>query len=107
VPVAKMTYPVSGRRSFDESTRSILKAVADLRNSVAHRHVVFVTIPTPTPGQPVGEYKGRQVFLDNEALGELIRDKDAAARAMYDWMAANAPDLAGEARRSGAHPTPP
>ena len=107
MPVAKMTYPVSGRRSFDESTRSILKAVADLRNSVAHRHVVFVTIPTPTPGQPVGEYKGRQVFLDNEALDELIRDKDAAARAMYDWMAANAPDLAGEARRSGAHPTPP
>ncbi len=98
---------IARRGLFDVTTRSILKAVADLRNSVAHRHAVFVTIQSPIEGHPIGEYKGRQVFLDSVALAELIRDKDAAARTMYDWMAAKAPELAEEARRSGAHPTPP
>jgi len=100
-------HEIARRGLFDVTTRSILKAVADLRNSVAHRHAVFVTIPSPIKGQPIGEYKGRQVFLDSAALAELIRDKDAASRVMYAWMAAKAPDLAEEAKRSGAHPTQP
>jgi hypothetical protein len=100
-------YEIGRRGLFDAATRSILKEVADLRNSVAHRHAVFVTIQSPMANHPIGEYKGRQVFLDMDALEELIRDKDAAARIMYEWMAAQAPDLAEEARRSGAHPTPP
>jgi hypothetical protein len=98
---------IEKRGLLDTSTLKILKDVADLRNSVAHRHAVVVTIQSPIEGRPIGEYKGRQVFLDRGALAELIGDKDAASRVMYEWMAAKAPDLADEARRSGAHPTPP
>ena len=98
---------IEKRGLLDASTRKVLKDVADLRNSVAHRHAVFVTIQSPIKGHPIGEYKGRQVFLDSVALAELIRDMDAATQIMYAWMAAKAPDLAEEARRSGAHPTPP
>jgi hypothetical protein len=47
------------------------------------------------------------VFIYREALDELIRDTDTASRTMYEWMAANAPDLAEQAKQSGAHPTPP
>jgi hypothetical protein len=107
---AKMTLghahqEIEKRGLLDAPTRQILKDVADLRNSVAHRHAIFVTAPSPVEGQPVGEYKGYHVFIYREALDELIRDKDAAALAMYDWMVAKAPDLAEQAKRSGAHPT--
>src|SRR5574342_274250 len=94
------------RGLFDVTTRAILKAVADLRNSVAHRHAVFVTIPSLIEGHQVGEYKGRQIFQDPSALAELIQDKNVASKVLYDWMAAEAPDLAEDARRSGAHPPP-
>lgn len=98
---------IEKRGLFDASTRKILKDVADLRNSVAHRHAIFVTAHSPIEGQPVGEYKGYHVFIYQEALDELIRDVGAAAQTMYGWMVAKAPELAEEARRSGAHPTPP
>jgi hypothetical protein len=104
---------IEARRLLDTKTRTVLKDVADLRNSVAHRHAVVVTARPPAGARPVGEYKGRHVFLDPEALDELVRDYDAAAKAMRDWMTEKAPDLAEEARRADGgdqgseHPTPP
>jgi len=103
------------RRSLlDTTTRKIIQDVAALRNSVAHRHAVFVTAQSPIAGLSIGEYKGRQVFVHREALHELILDSDAAMRVMFDWMNTNAPDLAEQARRwqasggAGAvNPTPP
>lgn len=78
-------YREAERRDLlNAATRKILKDVADLRNSVAHGHASFVTAPSPIEGRPVGEYKGYHVFIYREALDELIRDKDTAARAMYD-----------------------
>jgi hypothetical protein len=100
-------HEIEKRGLLDPATRTVLKGVADLRNSVAHRHAIFVTAPSPIEGQSVGEYRGYQVFMYREALDELIRDHDTAAQAMYDWMVEKAPDMAEEARRSGAHPTPP
>jgi hypothetical protein len=98
-------HEIEKRGLLDPATRKIRKAVADLRNSVAHRHAIFVTAPSPVDGHPTGEYKGFHVFMYREALDELMRDFDAAAQAMYDWMAGKAPELAEEARRTGAHPT--
>lgn len=98
---------ITKRGLLDDTTRATVKAVADLRNSVAHRHAIFVTAPSPVGGHLTGEYKGFHVFMYREALDELMRDFDAAAKAMYLWMAAKAPDLAEEAKRTGAHPTPP
>lgn len=98
---------IEKRGLLDPATRKVLKDVADLRNSIAHRHAIFVTAPSPIEGQSVGEYKGYQVFMYREALDELIRDHDTAARVMYNWMVEKAPDMGEEARRSGAHPTPP
>lgn len=100
-------HEITKRGLLNETTRATIKAVADLRNSLAHRHAIFVTAPSPVDGHPTGEYKGFHVFIYREALDELMRDFDAAAQAMYDWMVAKAPDLAEEARRSGAHPTQP
>jgi hypothetical protein len=94
-------YEIEKRGLLDTATRAVLKDVADLRNSVAHRHAIFVTAPSPIEGRSVGEYKGYQVFIYKEALDQLMHDVDAAARAMYDWMVKKAPDLAEEARRSG------
>lgn len=99
-------WEIEKRGLLDAATRKILKDVSDLRNSVAHRHAIFVTLPSPIEGHPTGEYKDYHVFIYREALDELIRDMNAAAQIMYDWMVAKAPDLAEEARRSGAHPTP-
>ena len=45
------------RGLFDAATQQILKDVADFRNSVAHRHAIFVTAHSPIESQPVGEYK--------------------------------------------------
>jgi len=100
-------HEIENRGLLDTATRKVLKNVADLRNSVAHRHAIFVPAPSPLEGHPTGEYSGSHVFMDREALDGLMQDFDTAARAMYDWMVAKAPDLAEEARRSGAHPTPP
>ncbi len=105
--LGKAQQELARRGLLDASTQTILKDIGDLRNSVARRYAVFVTIQSPIEGHPIGEYKGRQVFLDSVALAELIRDRNAAAQVMYDWMAAKASDLIEEARRSGAHPTPP
>ncbi len=106
-----MAYKEIHKRDLlDETTKATLKAVAALRNSVAHRDAIFVTAPSPIDGQSIGEYKGYQVFMDREALDELTRDVDAAAQTMYDWIAAKAPRLVAEARNEqGAHepPTPP
>src|SRR5437867_1868091 len=38
---------IEKRGLLDVATRRILKDVADLRNSVAHRHAIFVTAPSP------------------------------------------------------------
>jgi len=107
-------HEVKKRGLLDDATRTILKAVADLRNSVAHRHAIFVTAPAPIERQAIGKYNGYQVFMDRQALDELTRDVDNAAQAMWDWIAAKAPDLAGQAGQGeqrdeagGAHPTPP
>jgi hypothetical protein len=100
-------HEIEKRGLLDAATRKVLKNVADLRNSVAHRHAIFVTAPPPVEGHPAGEYTGFHVFMDREAPDGLMQDFDTAARAMYDWMVAKAPDLAEEARRSGAYPTPP
>ena len=109
---AKMTLgqaqqEIERRGLFDASIWQILKEVANLRNSVAHRQAIFVTAHSPVEGQPVGEYKGYHVFIYREGLAELIRDTDTAARTMYEWMAKHAPDLAEQAKQSGAHPPPP
>ncbi|PYM79955.1 MAG: hypothetical protein DME13_24395 [Candidatus Rokuibacteriota bacterium] len=47
------------------------------------------------------------VFVYREALDELIRDVDAAAQAMWDWIATRAPDLAEAPRRGPHQDTPP
>jgi hypothetical protein len=92
---------IEKRGLLDPVTRTVLKDVADLRNSVAHRRqAIFVTTPSPIAGQSVGEYKGYQVFMYREALDELIGDHEAAAQSMYDWIVEKAPDMA-------EHPTPP
>lgn len=96
-------WEIDRRGLLDPATRGVLKDVAELRNSVAHRHAVFVTAPSPVEGKTVGEYKGYHVFIVREALDELIRDCDAAAQTMYEWMAAKAPDLAEQSKTT----TPP
>lgn len=100
-------HEIEKRGLLDPATRKILKDVADLRNSVAHRYAIFVTAPSVIEGHPTGEYKGYHVFIYREALDDLIHDKDSAAQVMYAWMVEKAPDLAEEAKRTGAHPTPP
>jgi len=92
---------IEKRKLLDPSTRTILKEVSALRNSVAHRHAIFVTVDSPIEEQSVEQYKGYHVFMVREALDELMRDFDTAAKVMYDWMAEKAPDLAEEARRGG------
>lgn len=92
-------HKITKRGLLDDATRTILKALADLRNSVAHRHAIFVTVPSPIQGQAIGTYNGYQVFIDRQALDELTRDVDKAAHVMWNWMAAKAPDLAEQARR--------
>ena len=112
--LGQANHEIKKRGLLDDATRTILKGVADLRNSVAHRHAIFVTAPSPIEGQAFGKYNGHQIFMDRQALDELTRDIDNAAQAMWDWIAAKAPDLAEQARRgeqrddaAGAHPTPP
>jgi len=94
---------IERRGLLDPATRTVLKDVSDLRNSVAHRYAIFVTAPSPV-GHPTGEYKCFHVFMYREALDELMRDFDTAAQAMYDWIVAKAPDLEAEARRWEVYP---
>ncbi len=98
-------HEIKKRGLLDEPTTTILKGVADLRNSVAHRHAIFVTAPSPIEGQSIGKYNGYHVFTYREALDELIRDVDRAAQAMWGWIAAKAPDLAQAAQSSESPPS--
>jgi hypothetical protein len=103
-------HQLETRGLLDTTTRETLKAVADLRNSVAHRHAIMVTIPSPVSGRPTGLYKGRHVFQYQEALQELVSDADSAANVMVAWMHEQAPDLRRSARardRSPANVSPP
>jgi hypothetical protein len=101
---------IEKRGLLDPAIRTILKEVAALRNFVAHRHAIVVTVDSPIECQSVVRYKGFHVFMYREALDKLIRYHDAAAKAMHEWMMQNAPDLAEEDRRwqsGGASETQP
>ncbi len=97
--LGQASQQIARRKLLDGATTTILDAVAKLRNSVAHRDAIFVTVHSPIQGHEVGEYKGYHVFIHEQALDALIRDVDTATQAMWEWIARNAPDLAEQARR--------
>jgi hypothetical protein len=74
------------RGLLDAATNNILKAVADLRNSVVHRHVGFPA-PAPHSGPPVGRYRGQDVFKEEAARAQLRHDVFLAAQTMWSWIA--------------------
>jgi len=86
------------RGLLDPATRNILKAVADLRNSVAHQPVGFPYPRTSHSGRAVGQYRGGDVFVDDDELAKLWREANLAAQAMWAWIAAK--HLALQTRQS-------
>jgi hypothetical protein len=73
------------RNLLDSTTVATLDEIAKLRNSVAHSGATY-GVPF-REGDPLrGEYKGRHVFTDTEALKQLMDDVDAATKVMGDWL---------------------
>lgn len=68
---------LEGLGLLDAATIETLKAVARLRNSVAHRDAVYGVAVLE---RRRGLYKGRHVFTDLDALKQLAADVDAAVR---------------------------
>lgn len=76
---------IRDRGLLDLPTVEKLKAIADLRNSVAHRGATYgVSFHDGDPSR--GQYKGRHVFTDPEALKGLMDDMDTATKVMGDWL---------------------
>ena len=75
------------RGLLSQATRNILKAVADLRNSVAHRHAGFPDPAVAHSGPPTGHYRGQDVFRDEGVPAQLIKDADMAAQEMWALIA--------------------
>jgi hypothetical protein len=68
-----------------------LRAIADLRNAVAHRSAVFGLTGDPMNRRAKrGRYKGRHVFSDPEALRQLMHDVNRAAETCRRWIDAHA-----------------
>ncbi len=75
---------IKDKRLLDPATVENVRAIKDLRNSLAHRGAVYgVTHPG---GRQRGLYKGRHVFTDLKAFRTLVDDADAAITAMGDWL---------------------
>lgn len=75
------------KKVLDAATIETLKAVAKLRNSVAHRGAVSgVTLPGDDPTRRRGTYKASHVFSDPGALQRLVDDANAAITAMGQWL---------------------
>jgi hypothetical protein len=55
-----------------------MKAIAQLRNSVAHKNILRgITLSAM--------YKGRNVLQDKDAFEQLTRDVSAVVETLYDW----------------------
>ncbi|MGH7843665.1 MAG: hypothetical protein ACREQW_00630 [Candidatus Binatia bacterium] len=83
--LGQATQQIRERALLDLPTVEKLKAIADLRNSVAHRGATY-GVPFRDGDPSRGQYKGRHVFTDPEGLKGLMDDMDAATKVMGEWL---------------------
>ena len=81
VTLAQAAAQIEHKKLIDSGIVQILRDVADLRDSVAHRGATW---GIPFPAGNLGQYKGRHVFSDPEGLNQLICDVDEATDKMAE-----------------------
>lgn len=80
--LAQLATQIEQKQLVSPAIVQILRDVAVLRNSVAHKGATW---GIPFPKGQMGQYKGGHVFTDLAALEKLVDDIDEATKQMVDW----------------------
>jgi len=80
--LSQLATQIEQNRLLDSATVQILRDIALLRNSVAHKGATW---GIPFPKGQLGQYKGQHVFTDAGGLEKLVDDVDEATNQMAKW----------------------